>query len=149
MKGLDFKPNILSGEYIIEQGVCYNDDFFQDDWQIGPLYDKSPEFGGKPFTGLLYKFYNDTLIYYQFFKDGFAEGEHVRFYKTGELESYCFWKTDSSGKITYASRTYTWFKNGKLKSFREVDEKKKCVNGIRYDERGDIVFLVEDGIAKV
>lgn len=143
-KKLDFKPKVLSKEYLEEHGVLYNDDFYQDDYQLEALYDKAPELGGKPFTGLLYELYNDTLIYYQFFKDGFGDGESVRFYDTGELEYYCIEKKGSASLIVYE-----WFINGKLKYYREVNKKRQTVNAIRYDEEGNIVLLIEKGVTKV
>ena len=62
MNIIDFKPEILSKEYVEKHGVLYDDDFYQDDYQIGTLYDKAPEYGGTPFTGLLYELFNDTLL---------------------------------------------------------------------------------------
>lgn len=141
MKGLDFKPKILSKEYVEEYGVLYDEDvFYQDDYQIEALYDKAPELGGKPFTGLLYELYNGKLIYYQYYKDGYGDGECVRFYENGDIASYC-----TMQKFSHRSKSYCWYKDGKLKSFSEVDEKRRYINSIRYDEEGNIAFLIENG----
>jgi hypothetical protein len=41
---LDFKPEVLSKEYVKEHGVPYDNDFFyQDDYHIGALYDRLPD----------------------------------------------------------------------------------------------------------
>jgi antitoxin component YwqK of YwqJK toxin-antitoxin module len=145
MNGLDFKPEVLSKEYVKEHGVPYDDDvFYQDDYHIGALYDGLPELGGKPFTGLLYELYNDKLIYYQFFTDGYGNGEFVRFYETGNVASYSIMKKDS-----FLSISYCWYKNGKLKSFSEVDKKRNYINSIKYDEDGNITLLIRNGVTIV
>lgn len=142
---LDFKPKVLSKEYVKEHGVPYDDDvFYQDDYHIGALYDRLPELGGTPFTGLLYELYNDKLIYYQFFTDGYGDGEFVRFYETGNVASYCIMKKDS-----FLSTSYCWYKNGKLKSFSEVDEKRNYINSIKYDEDGSVTLLIKNGVTIV
>ncbi len=142
---LDFKPDVLSLEYVKEHGVPYDDDvFYQDDYHIGALYDRLPELGGTPFTGRLYELYNDKLIYYQFFTDGYGDGEFVRFYETGNVASYCIMKKDS-----FLSTSYCWYKNGKLKSFSEVDEKRNYINSIKYDEDGSVTLLIKNGVTIV
>lgn len=142
---LEFKPDVLSKEYVKEHGVPYDDDvFYQDDYHIGALYDRLPELGGTPFTGLLYELYNDKLIYYQFFTDGYGDGEFVRFYETGNVASYCIMKKDS-----FLSTSYCWYKNGKLKSFSEVDEKRNYINSIKYDEDGSVTLLIKNGVTIV
>lgn len=144
IKGLDFKPEVLSKEYVEEHGVPFDDDFYQDDWQLEELYDKDPELGGKPFTGLLYKVCNDVLVYYQFYKDGFGDGEAVRFYDTGELKSYYIKRQG-----TFKSKLYEWFQNGKLGYYCETDKNRRTVNAIRCDEEENIVLLIENGKVKI
>ena len=56
MNGLDFHPNLLSPEHVKEHGTLYDEYiFYSEDEECGPLYDKLPALGGKPFTGLLYE----------------------------------------------------------------------------------------------
>lgn len=54
MKDFNFKPDILSLEYVKEHGTLYHEYTFSEDEECEPLYDKSPALGGMPFTGLLY-----------------------------------------------------------------------------------------------
>ncbi len=56
MNELNFRPDVLSLEYVKEHGVLYSDDvFYFDDFKSCVLFDKDPKLGGKPFTGLLYE----------------------------------------------------------------------------------------------
>ena len=56
MPDLDFKPDVLSVEYVKEHGVLYNEYiFYSENEECDQLYDKDPSLGGKPFTGLLYE----------------------------------------------------------------------------------------------
>ena len=139
---LAFQPDILSKEYVLAHGVPYNDEFWQDDYELEELYDKAPDCGGKPFTGLLYRLCGDMLISYKFFRDGYPDGEAVRFYETGALKSYWFGKLRSPRSVLYQ-----WFPDGKLKYYREAYYH-RTVNAIRYDEAGNIVLFIEKGVSK-
>ena len=51
LMNLEFKPEVLSKEYVKEHGALYDEYiFYSEDEECGPLYDKSPALGGKPFT---------------------------------------------------------------------------------------------------
>ena len=44
--------------------------------------------GGKPFTGLAYELYeNGNLAYYCYYKNGFKEGNYVKFHHNGKVKS--------------------------------------------------------------
>ena len=94
MNGLDFHPNLLSPEHVKEHGTLYDEYiFYSEDEECGPLYDKLPALGGKPFTGLLYELdIEGNLRYYQYYKDGFGDGEYITFYDNGAVASYCIMK---------------------------------------------------------
>ena len=56
MNELDFQPNLLSLEYVKENEILYDEYiFYSKNEGCEVLLDKTPELGGKPFTGLLYE----------------------------------------------------------------------------------------------
>ena len=62
MKDFDFKPDVLSLEYVKEHGTLYDGCvFYSDNEECEALFDKKPELGGKPFTGLLYELDMDAV----------------------------------------------------------------------------------------
>ncbi len=79
MKDFNFKPDVLSLEYVKEHGTLYDEYiFYSKDEECEPLYDKSPALGGKPFTGLLYELdMKGNPRYYKYYKEGFGDGEYV------------------------------------------------------------------------
>ncbi len=143
---LDFKPEVLSKEYVKEHGTLYDEYiFYSENEECEPLYDKSPELGGKPFTGLLYELNMEgNLRYYLYYKDGFSDGEYVSFYDNGAVASYCIMKG-----FAFSGKLYKWHRNGKLKSFREVDEKRRHIKTVKLDNDGNIIFLAEKGKVKI
>ena len=65
MNELDFRPDVLSLEYVKEHGALYSDDvFYLDDFETGVLFDKDPKLDGKPFTGLLYELDDNGILRY-------------------------------------------------------------------------------------
>lgn len=146
MKDFDFKPDVLSSEYVKEHGTLYDDYvFYSENEECEALFDKKPELGGKPFTGLLYELYlNGNLRWYQYYKDGFGDGEYVAFYDSGAVASY----TIMEGFSSYG-KAYKWHRNGRLKSFHEKDDNDKYIRTIRFDENGNITYWLENGIKKI
>lgn len=124
MKDFNFKPDVLSLEYVKEHGTLYDEYiFYSEDEECEPLYDKSPALGGKPFTGLLYELdMKGNPRYYKYYKEGFGDGEYVSFYNTGAIASYCIMKGSA-----FVGKLYEWLRNGKLKSFKEVDDKRRHI----------------------
>lgn len=121
MKDFNFKPDVLSLEYVKEHGTLYDEYiFYSEDEECEPLYDKSPALGGKPFTGLLYEL--DMKGNPRYYKEGFGDGEYVSFYNTGAIASYCIMKGSA-----FVGKLYEWHRNGKLKSFKEVDDKRRHI----------------------
>lgn len=119
--------------------------FYSEDYECEALCDKAPELGGKPFTGLLYELdMNGVLRYYQYYKDGFGDGEYVTFYDSGAVASYCIMKG-----FAFVGKIYEWHRNGKLKSFKEVDENRRHIKTVKLDNAGNIIFLMEKGKIKV
>lgn len=141
-----FRPDVLSLEYVKEHGVLYSDDvFYLDDFKSCVLYDKDPKLGGKPFTGLLYELDdNGILRYYKYYTEGFDDGEYVEFYDSGAIASYCIMKYGA-----FVDKLYEWHRNGKLKYFKEIDKNRKQIITIRFDDAGNIVFLMEKGEIKI
>lgn len=121
MKDFNFKPDVLSLEYVKEHGTLYDEYiFYSEDEECETLYDKSPALGGKPFTGLLYEL--DMEGNPRYYKEGFGDGEYVSFYNTGAIASYCIMKGSA-----FVGKLYEWHRNGKLKSFKEVDDKRRHI----------------------
>lgn len=146
MPDLNFKPDVLSVEYVKEHGVLYNEYiFYSENEECEPLYDKDPSLGGKPFTGLLYELdFNGVLRYYQYYENGFGNGEYVTFYDTGAVASYCVME-----RFEYVGKLYKWYKNGNLKCYHEKDSNRRDIKTINFDENGKITLLIENGKAKV
>ena len=146
MNELDFHPNVLSLEYVKEHGILYAEDvFYCEDYEWEELCDRAPERGGKPFTGLLYELdMKGNLRYYKYYKEGFGDGEYVSFYNTGAIASYCIMKG-----AAFVGKLYEWHRNGKLKSFKEVDDKRRHIKTVKLDNDGNIIFLMEKGKVKV
>ena len=139
---LDFKPEVLSKEYVKENGVLYDDNvFYSENEEWLALLDKTPELGGKPFTGLLYELYmNGIPRYYEYYREGFADGEYVTFYDNGAVASYCIMKG-----FAYVGDAYEWHRNGKLKRFDKKDGKGIKLKTVCFDTDGNITYLMEKG----
>ena len=146
MKDFDFKPDVLSSEYVKEHGTLYDDYvFYSENEECEALFDKKPELGGKPFTGLLYELDMDGILrWYQYYKDGFGDGEYVAFYDNGAVASY----TVMEGFSSYG-KAYKWHRNGRLKYFCEKDDNHRYIRTIRFDENGNITYWQENGIIKI
>lgn len=147
MNEIDFKPLVLAPEKIKAYGVRYDESIFYcwDD-ETTPLYDKDPSLGGKLFTGLLYDYFcdSDDISWYEYYTEGYGDGEYVTFYPNGKIASYCIMKG-----YAFIGKLYKWHENGKLKAFSEKDENNKYIKSIEWNENGDIVYLLEDGVVKI
>ena len=146
MKDFDFKPDVLSSEYVKEHGTLYDDYvFYSENEECEALFDKKPELGGKPFTGLLYELDMDGILrWYQYYKDGFGDGEYVAFYDSGAVATYCIMKG-----FSFVDKLYKWYRNGRLESFHERGHHRRDVKTIKFDENGNITYWLENGIKKI
>ena len=146
MKDFNFKPDVLSLEYVKEHGTLYDEYiFYSEDEECEPLYDKSPALGGKPFTGLLYELdIEGNLRYYQYYKDGFGDGEYVTFYDNGAVASHCIMEG-----FSFVGKLHKWYRNGRLKCFYEKGKNRRYIRTIKFDENGNVTLLVENGVTKV
>ena len=146
MKDFDFKPDVLSSEYVKEHGTLYDDYvFYSENEECEALFDKKPELGGKPFTGLLYELDMDGILrWYQYYKDGFGDGEYVAFYDNGAVATYCIMKG-----FSFFGKLHKWHRDGRLKSFHEKDDNDKYIRRIEFDENGNITYWLENGIKKI
>lgn len=146
MNELDFRPDVLSPEYVKENGTLYDENvFYSIDEGYYELYDKNPELGGKPFTGLLYELdMNGILRYYKYYREGYGDGEYVTFYDNGAVASYCIMKG-----VAFDRKLYKWHRNGKLKLFKELDENRRHIKTVKLDNDGNIIFLMEKGKVKI
>ncbi len=146
MKDFDFKPDVLSLEYVKEHGTLYDGCVFyseNEEWEA--LFDKRPELGGKPFTGLLYELDMDGILrWYQYYKDGFGDGEYVAFYDNGAVATYCIMKG-----FSFFGKLHKWHRDGRLKSFHEKDDNHRYIRTIEFDENGNITLWIENGITKI
>ena len=146
MKDFDFKPDVLSSEYVKEHGTLYDDYvFYSENEECEALFDKKPELGGKPFTGLLYELDMDGILrWYQYYKDGFGDGEYVAFYDNGAVATYCIMKG-----FSFFGKLHKWHRDGRLKSFHEKDDNHRYIRTIEFDENGNITYWQENGIIKI
>lgn len=143
MNEYDFKPDILSQDYVKEHGVRYDENVFYNwDDETTPMYDKNPEQGGMLFTGLLYEQYENSgmIRWYEYYTDGYGDGAFVGFYDTGEVQSYCIMKG-----YAFVGRLYKWYRNGRLKEYVEKDERDRYIKTVHWDEDGNITYFSENG----
>ncbi|MBE6867353.1 MAG: hypothetical protein E7494_01175 [Ruminococcus albus] len=140
---IKFTPQLLSPEYVKQHGVRYDESImYCEDYETTPLYDKDPASGGKLFTGLLYDFYydSDMISWYEYYTDGYGDGEYVCFYDNGAVSSYCIMEG-----YGFVGKLYKWHKNGRLKSYDEKDDNDRYIKTVRLDEDGNITYLLENG----
>lgn len=139
---LDFKPEVLSKEYVKEHGCFYVESklSFESYWENGiNHYERlfyTTESGKKaPFTGLLYELYpNGNILGYSFYKDGYEEGTNVDFYDNGRVSKYSSFDKDSNKTLIIK-----WFRNGKISGVTELTDHGLHKKFIEYDENGNII----------
>ncbi len=128
--------NILTKEYVLNNGIDFDDDdILEQEYLSDRILDNSEEGQGKPFTGLTYEVYpNGNLIYYCYYKNGFMDGDFIKFYNDGKIKSM---QCMQRGR-TYGIRKI-WYNSGTLKSegryeygvcltLKEWDEKDNLIN---------------------
>ena len=124
----------LSKDEVISKGiefagnVCYSGEYGQQ------VYTKDESEGGVPVDGILYEKYpNGNLCYYSFYHNGIPNGQRVRYYESGKIESSCVMDTG-----TIDGAYVEWYENGNVRM------EKTCKYGLvlsmkRYDESGNVV----------
>ena len=139
---LEFKPDVLSKEYVKEHGCFYVESkfSFESYWENEiNHYERlfyTTENGKKaPFTGLLYELYpNGNILGYSFYKDGYEEGTNVDFYDNGCVSKYSNFDKDSNKTLIIK-----WFRNGKISGVTELTDHGLHKKFIEYDENGNII----------
>ena len=126
--------NLLSYEYIIENGTCFDGDIICWFGKYGyQVYNNPIEKNGKPFNGLLYEQYkNGQIAYYSFYKNGIEQGISIHFL-SGAIKSYCI--KDRSGIV---GKYYEWYENGNIKKETDHYKNNHHYKFIEYDENGDV-----------
>ena len=128
---------ILSRDYVIEHGTEYDG---IDPVEVTMNYLKYMVYPGEHyddsyrgmFSGVVYEKRGDlNLIYYLHYKDGLRDGEEVRFYDSGKVDNYRFWKNSR-----LVGKVFGWYENGKIKNITDWDQK-TC---IEFDENGGITY---------
>ena len=126
------KLTIFSLEYVTEHGTDFGDGELWWDHVYG-YYICDRE--GVYFTGLLYETYDNLrLKYYKFYENGEEHGLVVKFYPSGEVESYGV-NIDKYLEGNY----YEWYENGMIKRFIKQDKINHCYAHIECDENGTII----------
>ena len=78
---------ILTKEYVLNNGIDFDDDILEQEYLSDRILDNSKEAGVKPFTGLTYETYpNGNLAYYCYYKNGFSHGDFIEFYDDGKIK---------------------------------------------------------------
>ena len=126
--------NILSKEYVLNNGIDFDDDILEQEYLSDRILDNSREIEVKPFTGLTYETYpNGNLVYYCYYKNGFLNGEFIQFYSDGKVKST---EHMQRGR-TYGIRKI-WYNNGLLKSEGKY-EYGVCLTLKEWDSKGNLV----------
>jgi antitoxin component YwqK of YwqJK toxin-antitoxin module len=131
LMNLEFKPEVLSKEYIVEHGTYFDGDIIC--WS-GEFGDQICSNKGVPFTGLLYELYqNSSLAYYSFYENGVKNGIFLEFYPSGKPKSYGVFN-----RGLLVGRSYEWYENGMLKKLKDHYKSDYHYMFIEYDENGNI-----------
>lgn len=78
---------ILSKEEVLKQGINFDEELWFTSYSDEVLDNPENE-GGNPFTGLVYELYdNGDLAYYCYYKNGFKDGDYVKFHTNGKIRS--------------------------------------------------------------
>ncbi|MCY6354521.1 toxin-antitoxin system YwqK family antitoxin [Clostridium sp. ZS2-4] len=125
---------ILTKEYVLNNGIDFDDDILEQEYLSDRILDNSKESGGKPFTGLTYETYpNGNLAYYCYYKNGFSDGDFIEFYDDGKIKSMQYMQRGR----TYGFRKI-WHNNGVLKSKARY-EYGVCLTSKEWNEEGVLV----------
>lgn len=129
------ESNILKKEYVLNNGVDFDDDdILEQEYLSDRILDNSEEGQGKPFTGLTYELYpNGNLIYYCYYKNGFKDGDFIEFYSDGKIKSIQYMK-----RGTISGVESIWYNNGVLKSETKY-EYGVCLTFKEWDEKGNLI----------
>ena len=127
--------NILTKEYVLNNGIDFDDDdILEQEYLSDRILDNSEEGQGKPFTGLTYEVYpNGNLIYYCYYKNGFKDGDFIEFYSDGKIKSIQYMK-----RGTISGVESIWYNNGVLKSETKY-EYGVCLTFKEWDEKGNLI----------
>lgn len=125
---------ILTKEYVLNNGIDFDDDILEQEYLSDRILDNSTEAGGKAFTGLTYETYpNGNLAYYCYYKNGFSDGDFIEFYNDGKIKSIQYMQR---GRIYGVEKI--WYNNGILKSEARY-EYGVCLTFKEWDEEGNLI----------
>lgn len=130
---------VLTVNEILEKGIEFSGDVCFSGEYGQQIFDAPLEAGGKPINGIIYETYkNGNIKYYQYYKNGFADGDYVLFYESGEIKELCVMKNGSKwgGDESY-------FENGNKKRVEQ------CKFGIilsfkEFDVDGNLIGIKEE-----
>lgn len=124
--------DILNKDYVLTRGVDFDENLWFTSYS-DEILDNPEGNGGKPFTGLAYELYNNgNLAYYCQYKNGYAEGTNVKFYKSGMVKS-----TEYMIKGQTRGIRKVWHENGKLKYEGEF-KYGVCLKYTEWDDQGKL-----------
>lgn len=90
--------------------------------------------GGKPFTGLAYELYeNGNLAYYCYYKNGFKEGNYVKFHHNGKVKSIDYMIKGQTRGIRKI-----WYESEELK-YEGTFKFGVCLKYTEWDKQGNII----------
>ena len=130
---MENKRDVLSKKYVLENGINFDEELWFTS-SSDEVLDKPEEKNGKPFTGLAYELHdNGTLAYYCYYRDGFKEGNYVKFYQSGKVKT-----TDYMIKGQTRGIRKKWYECEVLKYEGEF-KFGICLHYTEWDKHGDVI----------
>lgn len=126
------EKSILDKAAILQNGVNFENLAFEDCGDR--VLDDYEENGGRPFTGLTYELFdNGKVAYYCFYIDGFPDGDYVRFYPSGTIQSI------SKMRKGQSIERVEWYQHGKVKERGEY-KCGICISCEKWNENGELIY---------
>lgn len=89
-----------------------------------------------PFTGLAYELFdNGSIAYYCYYKNGFKEGDYIKFHNNGKVKS-----TDYMVKGQTRGIRKIWYESEEIKFLGEY-KFGICLKYIEWDKQGNIIGI--------
>ncbi|MBG0972970.1 hypothetical protein F3I02_30800 [Bacillus sp. SRB3LM] len=130
---MENKMGVLSKEYVLEQGIDFDEELWFTSYSDEVL-DNPEDEDGKPFTGLAYELYeNGNLAYYCYYKNGFKEGNYVKFHHNGKLKSIDYMIKGQTRGIRKI-----WYESEELK-YEGTFKFGVCLKYTEWDKQGNII----------
>lgn len=132
---MENKKDILSKEYVLNHGIDFDEELWFTSYSDEVL-DNPEDEGGKPFTGLAYELFdNGNIAYYCYYKNGFKEGDYIKFHNNGKVKS-----TDYMVEGQTRGIRKIWYESEELKFVGEY-KFGICLKYTEWDKQGNIIGI--------